>query len=89
MPQSEFSAHTLSKKHKILPSAMGRTLYPREQDLRQSCEPDGSAAMFSTDGRLRTHSPVRNMFWGVFEIAARPSIQRQPSQNAEDIGARL
>jgi len=26
MPQSEFSAHTLSKKHKILPSAMGRTL---------------------------------------------------------------
>ena len=25
MPQSEFSAHTLSKKHEILPSAMGRT----------------------------------------------------------------
>jgi hypothetical protein len=29
------------------------------------------------------------MFCVVFDAAARPSTQRQPSQNADDIGARL
>jgi hypothetical protein len=40
-------------------------------------------------GRFNTHSPVRNRFCEVFEWVASPSMQRHPSQNAEDIGARL
>ena len=43
----------------------------------------------ASDGRLRTHSPVRSIFCGVFELASSPSRHRQPSQNADDIGARL
>lgn len=43
----------------------------------------------SAEGRLSTHSPVRFMFSVVFEADASPRMQRQPSQNAEDIGARL
>ena len=48
-----------------------------------------TAPAMSTEGRFKTHSPVRFMFSGVFELASRPSMQRHPSQKADDIGARL
>jgi hypothetical protein len=43
----------------------------------------------AADGRFSTHSPVRAMFWGVFDAEPNPRTQRQPSQKAEDMGARL
>jgi hypothetical protein len=36
-----------------------------------------------------THSPVRMMFWAVCDTASKPNIARQPSQNTDEIGARL
>jgi hypothetical protein len=47
------------------------------------------ASTWSIDGRFKTHSPLRMMLLGVFETASKPSMQRHPNQNAEDIGARL
>jgi hypothetical protein len=41
------------------------------------------------DGRFSTHSPVRIRFPAVFDALPSPRTQRQPSQNADDIGARL
>ena len=35
------------------------------------------------------HSPVRIMFSVVLELRASPSMQRQPTHHADDIGARL
>ena len=48
-----------------------------------------TAAASASDGRLSTHSLVRSRFWVVWERTPRPSTARQPSQNADDIGARL
>jgi hypothetical protein len=41
------------------------------------------------DGRFSTHSPVRRRFCVVREVQARPSMQRCPSHQADDIGARF
>jgi hypothetical protein len=38
---------------------------------------------------LSTHSPVRIMFSVDLELLAKPSMQRQPTHQADDIGARL
>ena len=48
-----------------------------------------TAATIESLGRFSTHSPVRTRFCDVFECVASPSMQRQPSQKADDIGARL
>ena len=48
-----------------------------------------AAATWAGEQRFRTHSPVLMKFTEVFDKDARPRIQRQPSQNADDIGARL
>src|ERR1700694_5871137 len=36
-----------------------------------------------------THSPVRMMFLAVCDTASNPTVRRQPSQNTDEIGARL
>jgi hypothetical protein len=43
----------------------------------------------ASDGRFSTHSLVRTMFCGVFDVAASPNTQRQPRKKADDMGARL
>lgn len=48
-----------------------------------------TAAASESEGRFNTHSRVRSRFWAVLERAPSPSIARQPSQNADDIGARF
>ena len=48
MPQSEFSAHTLSKKHKILPSAIGTISFAGKN--APQTDPDWT----STRSRTRT-----------------------------------
>lgn len=48
-----------------------------------------TAPTCAVEGRFSTHSPVRRRFSVVLEIAASPSMQRQPSHQAEDIGARF
>jgi hypothetical protein len=39
-----------------------------------------------SEARFRTHSPVRRRFWVVCEDVPRPSMQRLPTQKAEDMG---
>jgi hypothetical protein len=48
-----------------------------------------TAGASASDGRFSTHSPVCSMFCDVFDRAPSPSTPRQPSQNADDIGARF
>ena len=38
---------------------------------------------------MMTHSPVRMIFCAVCDTASKPNIARQPSQNTDEIGARL
>lgn len=42
-----------------------------------------------TDGRFSTHSSVRSRLRVVCDADAIPSTPRQPSQKADDMGARL
>ncbi len=44
---------------------------------------------WESEGRFSTHSRVRNMFCAVLDRAPSPRTARHPSQNADDIGARL
>lgn len=48
-----------------------------------------TASTCRDDGRLRTNSRILIKFSVVFELASNPSMHRQPSQNADDIGARF
>src|SRR3954468_1167053 len=48
-----------------------------------------TAGASASEGRFSTHSRVRNRFCAVLDRAPSPSMARQPSQNAEDIGARF
>ena len=46
-------------------------------------------AVMSCEGRFRTHFRVRSMFCVVWDIAAKPIMQRWPSHQAEDMGEML
>src|ERR1700677_76476 len=48
-----------------------------------------TAAAISTEGKFSTHSLSRNRFCAVWDLAPRPSMQFQPSHQAEDMGATL
>ena len=68
------AAHRLARRHRI---GAGGARQPIDRADERA------------DGRLSTHSPVRIMFSVVLELRASPSMQRQPTHHADDIGARL
>ncbi len=43
-------------------------------------------AIMSSEGRLRTHCFVRSRLIVVCELLSRPSMQRLPSQKADEMG---